>query len=294
MTPTFNGMSKIDIPSLKDGIEALSSGNIDEADRGDADAVLGTFLDGLEAGTIRAATPGEDGRWTVHSWVKSGILLAFRMGGMTSFENGLFSYADRDLLTPRRFMEEERVRLVPGGSAVRRGAHLGAGTVCMPPSYVNVGAFVDQNTMVDSHVLVGSCAQIGAGVHLSAAAQIGGVLEPAGALPVIVEDGVFIGGGCGIYEGCIVGRGAVLAPGVTLSGSTPIYDLVREEMIRAEENQSLEIPAGAVVVPGSRPASTTFAQANGVSLYAAVIVKYRNASTEAATRLEELLRTHHL
>jgi len=211
---------------------------------------------------------------------------------MSSFGNGYFSFIDRETLAPRRFTEEDRVRIVPGGSAVRRGAHLGTGTVCMPPSYVNVGAFVDKDTMVDSHVLVGSCAQVGARVHLSAAVQIGGVLEPAGALPVIVEEDVFIGGGCGVYEGCILRRGAVLAPGVILSRATPIYDLVHERVERAENGQSLEIPSGAVVVPGTRPAASAFARSEGISLYAPIIVKYRDTGTDAATALESALRVH--
>ena len=206
-------MTESEVRSLQTRIKAIGAGKAEDANSPDARRTVDCLLDALESGLVRAATRGDSGRWVANPWVKAGILLAFRVGGMSSFENGSFSFIDRETLAPRRFTEEDRVRIVPGGSAVRRGAHLGAGTVCMPPSYVNVGSFVDDDTMIDSHVLVGSCAQIGARVHLSAAVQIGGVLEPAGALPVIVEDDAFIGGGCGVYACCILWRFSVLAPG---------------------------------------------------------------------------------
>jgi len=285
-------MTESEVRALQTRIEAISSGKAEEANAPGARRTVDCLLDALESGLVRAATRDNSGRWVANPWVKTGILLAFRVGGMSSFDNGFFSFMDREALAPRRFTEEDRVRIVPGGSAVRRGAHLGAGTICMPPSYLNVGSFVDEDTMVDSHVLVGSCAQIGARVHLSAAVQIGGVLEPAGALPVIVEEDVFIGGGCGVYEGCILRRGAVLAPGVILSRATPIYDLVHERVERAENGQSLEIPSGAVVVPGTRPAASAFARSEGISLYAPIIVKYRDTGTDAATALESALRVH--
>jgi len=272
-------MTESEVRSLQTSIEAINAAETEMAGAPDARRTVDCLLDALESGLVRAATQDDSGQWVANPWVKAGILLAFRIGGMLS-------------LAPRRFTEEDRVRIVPGGSAVRRGAHLGAGTVCMPPSYVNVGAFVDEDTMVDSHVLVGSCAQIGARVHLSAAAQIGGVLEPAGAVPVIIEDDVFIGGGCGVYEGCIVGRGAVLAPGVILSRATPVYDLVKETVLRAGSAHPLAIPSGAVLVPGTRPATSAFAREEGISIYSAVIVKYRDSRTDVATALESTLRIH--
>ena len=249
------------------------------------------LLDALERGEVRAAEP-RDGVWHVHRWVKLGILLAFRSGrNAASAVPPVFWFRDREAFTtwdPNR--AERSVRVVPGGTTVRRGAYLGEGVVVMPPAYVNVGAHVGEDSMVDSHALVGSCAQIGRAVHLSAAAQIGGVLEPVGALPVIVEDGAFVGGGCGIYEGTQVGAGAVLAPGVILSRAVPLYDVVRGEVHRAGDGRPLLVPAGAVVVPGSRPARGSFAEARGLQLQAPVIVKYRDPGTDAAVTLEEALR----
>ncbi len=241
---------------------------------------------GLEAGTIRAASPepAEDAvacRWQARPWVKSAILAGFRSTPMVAMPGDAF---DRAAFPVRVFDRDDEVRLVPGGSAVRRGAHLAPGVVVMPPAYVNVGAFVGERTMIDSHVLVGSCAQIGADVHLAAGAQIGGVLEPPGALPVVVEDGAFVGAQCGIFEGVRVGAGAVLAPGVRLTCSTTIYDLDGETTWRGQ------VPAGAVVVAGARPARGRFATDRGLALYAPIIVKHRDASTDAATALEEALR----
>jgi 2,3,4,5-tetrahydropyridine-2-carboxylate N-succinyltransferase len=259
--------------------------------RENALALVGRLLDALDGGHVRAAQPGEDG-WQVNAWVKQGILLGFKLAGNEISHCGqTFHFRDRDIYTTR--VPDKRmgdVRIVPGGSTVRRGAFLGDGVVMMPPAYVNVGAYVDCDSMVDSHALVGSCAQIGRGVHLSAGVQIGGVLEPVGALPTIIEDGSFIGGGCGIYEGTQVQSGAVLAPGVVLSRGVPVYDLVHERIIRGAGDAPLVIPAGAVVVPGSRPASGAYAQREQLQLQAPMIVKYRDDRTTTAVSLEEALR----
>ncbi|WP_299520854.1 2,3,4,5-tetrahydropyridine-2,6-dicarboxylate N-succinyltransferase [uncultured Serinicoccus sp.] len=241
------------------------------------------LLAALEAGSVRAASPGDDGQWRVHRWVKRGILAAFRLSETVEIDWPGGS-VDKSLVPARRVTASDGIRLVPGGTAVRRGAHLAPGVVVMPPSYVNAGAHVGAGSMVDSHVLVGSCAQVGTGVHLSTAVQIGGVLEPVGARPVVVEDEVFVGAQCGLYEGVVVRRGAVLAPGVTLTAGTTIYDLVEQREVRGE------VPSGAVVVPGARPARGDYAAVLGLSLYAPVIVKYRDSSTDAATALEESLR----
>ncbi|WP_131106048.1 2,3,4,5-tetrahydropyridine-2,6-dicarboxylate N-succinyltransferase [Ornithinimicrobium sufpigmenti] len=241
------------------------------------------LLTQLEAGTARAATRSADGTWQAHPWVKHGILTAFRHSETVEMEwpGGA---VDKSLVPARQMAPGDGVRVVPGGTSVRRGAHLARGVVVMPPSYVNVGAFVDSGSMVDSHVLVGSCAQVGSGVHLSAAVQLGGVLEPVGARPVVVGDDAFVGAQCGLYEGAVVRERAVLAPGVVLTGRTTIYDLVHGRELRGE------VPSGAVVVPGTRPASGAFAAERGLSLYAPVIVKYRDSSTDASTVLEDALR----
>lgn len=242
------------------------------------------LLAGLESGDIRAATPGEDGQWRVHGWVKRGILAAFRLSGLVELPGWPGGAVDKELVPPRELALADGVRVVPGGTSVRRGAAVRPGVVIMPPSYVNVGAYVGDGSMVDSHVLVGSCAQVGAGVHLSAGVQLGGVLEPVGARPVIVEDGAFVGAQCGLFEGVVVRCGAVLAPGTVLTASTLLYDLVHEREVRGE------VPAGAVVVPGTRPARGSYAARHGLALYAPCIVKYRDAGTDAATSLEEALR----
>jgi 2,3,4,5-tetrahydropyridine-2,6-dicarboxylate N-succinyltransferase len=256
----------------------------------EARAAFDELLDGLENGAIRAASPGEDG-WQVNGWVKKGILLGFRMGRIVATEAaGPLGFFDKDTFLPRRLRLEDGVRVVPGGSAVRRGAHLGKGVVVMPPAYVNVGAHVGAGTMVDSHALVGSCAQVGRRVHLSAGAMIGGVLEPVGALPVIVEDDVLVGGNCGIYEGAVIGRRAVLGSGVILTGSVTVYDLPRKTTYRRTAEAPLRIPEGAVVVPGSRRSADPFAEKHGIALYTPVIVKYRDEKTDASAALEEALR----
>src|SRR2546425_922647 len=249
------------------------------------------FKQALNRGEIRAAEKKADGDWRVNSWVKQGILLGFRMGAITDMSAGSgLRFFDKDTYPLRPMTVADNVRIVPGGSSIRDGAYIAPGVVCMPPMYVNAGAYVDEGTMIDSHALVGSCAQIGKRVHLSAAAQIGGVLEPAGAMPVIIEDDVIVGGNCGVYEGAIVRERAVLASGVIITGSTPVFDLVREQMYRRHVDEPLEIPAGAVVVPGARAVQSEQGREWGLSLYAPVIVKYRDEKTDAATQLEELLR----
>jgi len=274
---------------LREEIERWSA----EAEVSDPDAAR-RAVDGLFAalseGTLRAARLGAEG-WEAVEWVKAGILLAFRVGLNARFEGGLQDYFDRDTL-PLRVTDglKENVRIVPGGSSVRTGTYLAPGVVIMPPAYINVGAWVGEGTMIDSHALVGSCAQVGARVHISAGAQIGGVLEPVGLRPVVIEDEVVVGGNAGIFEGTLVGRRAVIAPGVNLTASTPVYDLVRDTVYRAEPGRPLSIPAGAVVVPGSRRVAGELADVHGLQLYAPVIVKYRDDRTDAATALEEALR----
>ncbi|MFT5052345.1 MAG: 2,3,4,5-tetrahydropyridine-2-carboxylate N-succinyltransferase [Chlamydiales bacterium] len=255
---------------------------------------LENLLDDLEHGRLRAAEC-VDGEWIVHSHVKEAILELFRSSEVVaqSFESSsaLDSplFFDKRPLEVRRFAKADGVRMVPGGSAVRRGAYLAPGVVCMPPMYVNIGAWVGAGTMIDSHALVGSCAQIGEGVHISAGCQIGGVLEPVGARPVIVEDGAFLGGNTGIYDGFRIGTRAVIAAGLVITGATPVFDLVHGREL-ARDAQGLEIPAGAVVVPGTRPARGDYASAQGLQAGCALIVKYRDGSTDAATALEGALR----
>ncbi|MCA8980234.1 MAG: 2,3,4,5-tetrahydropyridine-2,6-dicarboxylate N-succinyltransferase [Planctomycetes bacterium] len=250
------------------------------------------LLDALEAGIVRVAERTASGDWIVNTWVKDAILQLFRTSSIVpkglEGEPGLFR--DKQPLDVRRFDAASNVRIVPGGSAVRRGAHLGPGVVCMPPMYVNLGAFVGAGTMVDSHALIGSCAQIGERVHVSAAAQIGGVLEPPGARPVIIEDGAFIGGGAGIYEGVLIRRGAVIAGGLQLTASTPVFDLVHERELRGTRAAPLEIPANAVVLPGTRPVSSQWGRERGLNQACALIVKYRDEKTDQGTALEEALR----
>ncbi len=250
------------------------------------------FKNGLNAGIVRAAEPdlAQLSGWRVNGWVKKGILLGFRMGSMVAMAPDSSRFFDKSTYPMRRLELSDGVRVVPGGSSIRDGAFLGRGVTCMPPMFINVGAYVGDNTMVDSHALVGSCAQIGKGCHLSAAAQIGGVLEPVGALPVIIEDDVLVGGNCGVYEGTVVKRGAVLGTGTILNRSTPVYDVARGAVLTATEEQPLVIPEKAVVVAGSRPISRGPGKEWGLSLYAPVIVKYRDAKTDLRTQLEDLLR----
>jgi 2,3,4,5-tetrahydropyridine-2-carboxylate N-succinyltransferase len=265
-------------------------------------ALLARFRAALDRGEARAAEPdpGSSSGWRTNPWVKRGILLGFKLGKVIdmsiagiagSAENlGRHPFFDKDTYPLRPLTVESGVRLVPGGSAIRDGVYLGKGVICMPPMYINVGAYVDDGTVVDSHALVGSCAQVGKRVHLSAAAQLGGVIEPVGAMPVIVEDEVVVGGNCGVYEGTIVKRRAVLASGTILTRSTPIYDLVREEIHRAQGDQPLIVPEGAVVVPGARAVTQGAGRDWGISLATPVIVKYRDEGTDSRVQLEDWLR----
>ena len=260
----------------------------------DAGDVVETLLSALERGEVRAAERGYDGAWHAVPWVKRGILLGFRVGRLVDMTvgsgGGKLPFFDKHTYPVQSFTVDRGVRLVPGGSSVRRGAYVATGVVCMPPMYVNVGAWIGAGTMVDSHALVGSCAQIGERVHLSAAAQIGGVLEPVNASPVVIEDDVLVGGNCGVYEGTIVRSRAVLAAGVILTRGTPVYDLVNERILRAETDRPLEIPSGAVVVPGARQVAKGWGAEQGISLQTPIIVKYRDERTDIATALEGWLR----
>ena len=262
-------------------------------DRAEAERVVGELFDALERGEVRAAERDANGRWSAVEWVKTGMLLAYRVSDMVEMghvDGNAFRFFDRKLFTPRDLTLADGVRVVPGGSIIRRGSYVGPGVICMPPMLINLGAHVGANTTIDSHALVGSCAQVGERVHLSAGAQLGGVLEPAHAAPVIVEDEVFIGGNCGVYEGTVVRRRAVLATGVMLTRATPVYDLVRETVHRAEDGAPLEIPEGAVVVPGARPISSGWGAQQHLSLQTPIIVKYRDEHTDAAIALEPRLR----
>jgi len=273
--------------SLQSAIERLA--NLGEVERDPAARqTFMDFRDQLTEGKIRAAEK-VDGDWVVNTWVKQGILLGFRLGELSEMaQDASLSFVDKDTFPARRFTVRDRVRVVPGGSSVRVGAYVAPTVICMPPMFINVGAYVDEGTMVDSHALVGSCAQVGKRVHLSAAAQIGGVLEPVSAAPVVIEDDVLIGGNCGVYEGTLVRSRAVLGAGTILTRSTPLYDLVRGEVYRATPEKPLEVPEGAVVVPGSRAVKK--GPAWNLSLYTPVIVKYRDEKTDQGTELEEWLR----
>lgn len=260
------------------------------ADPARARTTAAELLSALEQGRARAAEPDGDG-WRVNTWVKQGILLAFRFGEVVDLPAaGPLTFRDKDLLTPLTTSAMPGVRIVAGGTSVRRGAHVAEGAILMPPCYVNVGAYVGAGTMIDSHALVGSCAQVGAGVHLSAGAQIGGVLEPPGALPVVIEDGVFVGALSAVLEGVRVRRDAVLGAGVVLTRSTPVYDLGIRQVLRAGEDGILQIPERAVVIAGSRPLADEWARQEGLCGYAALIVKRRDSATDARAALEELLR----
>ena len=267
-------------------LATLPAGSGDHSAR----ATFEQFRETLTRGEIRAAEK-KDGRWVVNVWVKQGILLGFRLGELAQMSSGeSLSFVDKDTFPARKFAPADRVRVVPGGSSVRTGAYVAPSVICMPPMYINVGAYVDEGSMIDSHALVGSCAQVGKRVHVSAAAQIGGVLEPVNAAPVIIEDDVLVGGNCGVYEGTLVSTRAVLGAGTILTRSTPLYDLVRGEVYRATENEPLEVPEGAVVVPGSRAVKKGQAADWGISLYTPVIVKYRDEKTDKGVELEDWLR----
>jgi 2,3,4,5-tetrahydropyridine-2,6-dicarboxylate N-succinyltransferase len=277
--------------SLREEIEELAAHD----DPSHAPRALELFAElkaALNRGEVRAADRGADGTWRANAWVKRGILLGFRLGTIKDMSPADHSlrFFDKNTYPLLALTSERNVRIVPGGSSIRDGAFVAPGVVCMPPMYVNVGAYIDEGTMIDSHALVGSCAQIGKRVHLSAAAQIGGVLEPVGAMPVIIEDDVLVGGNCGVYEGAIVRQGAVLAPGTILTSATPVYDLVLDRIYRRTNETSLEIPAGAVVVPGSRAVTSEKGREWGLSLYSPVIVKYRDDKTDRSVQLEDYLR----
>jgi 2,3,4,5-tetrahydropyridine-2-carboxylate N-succinyltransferase len=276
---------------LKTAIERLST-NETIANPDEARPTFFDFRAALTRGEIRAAEK-VDGRWIVNAWVKQGILLGFRLGELQKMSDGdVLSFIDKDTFPARRLTLADRVRLVPGGSSIREGAYVAPSVVCMPPMFINVGAYVGEGTMIDSHALVGSCAQIGKRVHLSAAAQVGGVLEPINASPVILEDDVLVGGNCGVYEGTLVRACAVLGAGTILTRSTPLYDLVRGEIYRATPERPLEVPENAVVVPGSRAVKKGKGISDdwNLSLYTPVIVKYRDEKTERGVELEDWLR----
>jgi 2,3,4,5-tetrahydropyridine-2-carboxylate N-succinyltransferase len=276
---------------LQAEIERLYDQKPEEYTRAHRD-LFDRFKAALNAGQVRAAEPDEASPtgWRVNAWVKKGILLGFRMGGVVDMSVGTLTFRDKDTYPTRQFGASDGVRIVPGGSSIRDGCYVGMSVTCMPPMYINVGAYVDEGTMVDSHALVGSCAQIGRNVHISAASQIGGVLEPVGALPVIVEDDVLVGGNCGVYEGTVVKRRAVLGTGTILNRSTPVYDLVRGAIHKAAEEQPLVIPEGAVIVAGARAVTGGAGRDWGISIYTPVIVKYRDAKTDTRIQLEDLLR----
>jgi 2,3,4,5-tetrahydropyridine-2-carboxylate N-succinyltransferase len=281
-----------DPPDLVARVEELAAIPAGEPLPSDVDHVVYRVLDLLETGEVRAARKDTDGTWRAVHWVKRGILLAFRAGAVVDMSptGGMLKFFDKRTIPPRPLSLSHGVRVVPGGSSIRRGAYVAPGVVCMPPMFVNAGAWVGKSTMIDSHALVGSCAQIGARVHLSAAAQIGGVLEPVNAAPVIVEDDVVVGGNCGVYEGTVIRQRAVLAAGTVLTRGTPVFDLVNEKVIRGSPDAPLEIPAGAVVVPGARAVTTGWGKELGLSLQTPVIVKYRDERTDLSTALESWLR----
>ena len=281
-------MNKIELEKL---ITDHYERKIDELDE-ESNQLFEIFINKLDRGEIRAAEK-KDGVWKVNTWVKQGILLGFRLGTNADFSlNDHFQFCDKQTypLKNLKSLAKNNIRLVPGGSSVRRGAYLGNQVTLMPPMYINVGAYVDEGTMIDSHALVGSCAQIGQRVHLSAGSQVGGILEPVGALPVIIEDDVLVGGNCGIYEGTIIQNGAVLGAGTILTGSVPVYDLITEQIFRGSSENPLIIPTNAIVVPGSRKIQNNFASLHGLQISCPVIVKYRDSSTNLSTTLEELLR----
>lgn len=275
--------------SLKEKIEQL----IEKSEfTADDRTIFEDFKLALRRGKIRSAEKDADGNWNANVWVKQGILLGFRMGKLVemSKDTETFRFFDKETYPLRPMTLADKIRIVPGGSTIRDGSFVAPNVVLMPPCYINVGAYVDEGTMVDSHALVGSCAQIGKHVHLSAAAQIGGVLEPINANPVVIEDDVLVGGNTGVYEGTVVRERAVLASGVILTRSTPVFDLPNGRVIKSDGEKPLEIPAGAVVVQGSRAVSSGFGKENGLSIYCPIIVKYRDEKTDAATKLEDYLR----
>jgi len=291
----------VDAASLRARIESAISERETGGDGLAARETVDLLLEALERGEVRAAERDAGGEWRAVPWVKRGILLGFQIGKLTDMSPPMivvdsstmpagFTFFDKDTFPLRPLTLADGVRVVPGGSSIRRGAFVASGVVCMPPMYINVGAHIGTGTMVDSHALVGSCAQVGERVHLSAAAQIGGVLEPINASPVVVEDDVIVGGNCGIYEGTVVRDSAVIGAGVILTRGTPVFDLVREQVYRGTVDKPLEIPPGAVVVPGARHVASKWGESEGLSLQTPVIVKYRDDKTDSATALEGWLR----
>lgn len=287
----------MDKEDLRKRIEAALDSSQKSGSNTDALNVVDDLLTALESGDVRAAERSDDGTWNAVPWVKRGILLGFQVGTLTDMSPNVgaadirvFRFFDKSTYPPRNFRLDDGVRIVPGGSTIRRGAYVAAGVVCMPPMYVNVGAHIGKGTMVDSHALVGSCAQVGERVHLSAAAQIGGVLEPVNASPVVIEDDVIVGGNCGVYEGTVVRSRAVIGAGVVLTRGTPVFDLVRETVYRGSADAPLEIPSGAVVVPGARAVTAPWGITQHLSLQTPVVVKYRDDKTDSATALEGWLR----
>jgi 2,3,4,5-tetrahydropyridine-2-carboxylate N-succinyltransferase len=254
-----------------------------------ANAIFESFLSELDSGRVRAAEKIE-GFWSVNEWVKMGILLGFRLGKVVDMSLGNFKYFDKSTYPLKSVYLNDNIRIVPGGTSIRRGAHLCEDVAVIPPCFINVGAYVGSGTMLDSHSLVGSCAQIGERCHISASAQIGGVLEPISARPVIIEDDVFVGGNTGIYEGALIRRGAVIAAGVVITSSTKIFDLVNETTIESSGNRGIVIPENAVVVGGSRYAKGEFSESYGLSVYTPIIIKYRDEKIKAKLALEEALR----
>jgi 2,3,4,5-tetrahydropyridine-2-carboxylate N-succinyltransferase len=282
-----------DVATLQQRIEAVAAAG-PSAPRDEARAAFEELRRALSAGVVRAAQPDASAPsgWRVNTWVKQGILIGFRFGDLSdvSADHGRWPFFDKDTLPLKPLSTAAAVRIVPGGSSVRDGAFVGRGVICMPPMYINIGAYVGDESLIDSHALVGSCAQVGCRVHVSAAAQIGGVIEPVGALPVIVEDDVLVGGNTGIYEGAVIKARAVIAAGTVLTGSTPVYDLPRERIIRPEPGQPLVVPEGAVVVPGARAVGVGIGAEWKLSLVTPVIVKYRDAKTDTRTELEQWIR----
>jgi len=291
----FSGESRemeMEVMTLAARVETLAATPAGEPLPDDVEQVIEAALSVLERGLVRAAEPGPDGTWRAVAWVKRAILLAFRAGHVADMSppGGPLQFFDKHTLPLRTMSMADGIRVVPGGSSIRRGAYVAPGVVCMPPMFVNAGAWIGPGTMIDSHALVGSCAQVGARVHLSAAAQVGGVLEPVNAAPVIIEDDVVVGGNCGVYEGTVVRQRAVLAAGTVLTRGTPVFDLVNETVIRSSGDGPLEIPAGAVVVPGARAVTSDWGAGQGLSLQTPVIVKYRDERTDLSTALEGWLR----
>lgn len=278
-------MVMINISELKDEFDKIAA----SADPERSLVLFHKVREALESGALRVANKSE-GEWIINSWVKSVILWGFRYGVMKEYGGNPLSFHDKNTYPVRSFRPDDGIRIVPGGTSVRSGAYVAPGTVIMPPSYINTGAYVDTGCMIDSHALVGSCAQVGRNVHISAGSQIGGVLEPVNAAPVIIEDNVFIGGNCGIYEGIIIEESAVIGTGVILNGSTPVFDNTTGEFLKKNDDSPLKIPAGAVVVAGSRLVRNGPGKDQGIHLYCPVIIKYRDQKTSAATALEECLR----